>query len=128
MSFTNPLIPTPPPLVSAIAVGDVAPRQASFADVLGLTGDTIPSVSEVTIAITRLDGVTMGPTDLAVVLDAHHNTAIDSTGQIVQMWLGSPPTTGVPGVGYLVSVTIAQTTQFQTMTRAGIIYVEASLG
>jgi hypothetical protein len=123
------LIPTfqsypPPTELPAMREGELDGRYMDCTLALAPVSDTFAGVGAVSIAVTRQDGIAMGPTDLASAGGAWLPT-LDATGCIFTTgWIA---TVGSAGVTYILTLT-ASTTQGRTFIRDWSMSVVPLLG
>jgi hypothetical protein len=115
----------PPPAMPAIRAGEIDGRYIDLRSDLGAVDDQIPSLSQVSIGITRRDGFPMTADDLALAGTDWPNT-LDPSGLILTLGLKPPPPSG--GTRYLLTLTVNKTLQARLFIRDLTIDVLTTMG
>ena len=117
--------PTPPVWLPPIRAGETDGRYLNCTPDLGPFGDSIPSLSAVSLAIARQDGRPTSSADLQPAGSAWPNT-LNSTGLIPTFGLIAP--SGGTGVTYVLTMTVNTTAQGRVFIRDMYIQIAALLG
>lgn len=118
--------PTPEPVWQpSLRAGEMDGRYFDCTPDLGPTGDTFPSLSVLSVAITRVDGNETTSADLQSAGSEFPST-LDSTGLIPTFGFIAPIT--AEGVLYKLTLTADKTTQNRLFIRDWIIRVVSSMG
>jgi hypothetical protein len=113
-------VPIPP-----LRAGEIDGRYIDTSTDLGVIGDKVPSIDQVTISITRVDGAAMTSNDLHLAGTDWPNT-VDASGLVITVGFEAPhPSAGVP---YWVTLTVNETYQGRLYIRDLTMTVAATLG